>query len=135
MADGRMGAGPGRPRADESVELRRLRTRIDAMDRRIVRLMNERAALGREVGRAKLRDGRRGIRDIEREREVLLRVAMANDGPLPQADLLAIYRRLMAATRELERQDRGRAADGALDGRGGQGPRRTPAPSPSDGGR
>ena len=41
--------------------------------------------------------GRRAIRDAEREREVLLRVTMANEGPLAQADLLALYRRLMAA--------------------------------------
>ena len=38
--------------------------------------------------------GRTAIRDAEREREVLLRVSMANEGPLPQADLLALYRRL-----------------------------------------
>jgi hypothetical protein len=31
---------------------------------------------------------------------------MANMGPLPQADLLAIYRRLMAAARVLEARDR-----------------------------
>ena len=46
--------------------------------------------------------GRRAIRDPEREREVLLRVSMANTGRSPQADLLAIYRRLIAATRALE---------------------------------
>ncbi len=45
------------------------------------------------------------MRDVEREREVLLRVALANLGPLAQADLLAIYRRLIAATRALERRD------------------------------
>jgi hypothetical protein len=33
---------------------------------------------------------------------------MANTGPLPQADLLALYRRLMAATRALEAIDRDR---------------------------
>ena len=33
---------------------------------------------------------------------------MANGGPLPQADLLAVYRRLMTATRELETRDRAR---------------------------
>ncbi len=49
------------------------------------------------------------MRDAEREREVLLRVSMANDGPLPQADLLALYRRLFVATRALEAQDRARA--------------------------
>jgi hypothetical protein len=35
---------------------------------------------------------------------------MANQGPLAQADLLALYRRLMAATRALEAHDRDRAA-------------------------
>lgn len=91
--------------------MRRLRRRIDALDRRIVALLNERAELGREVGRAKADAGRRAIRDAEREREVLLRVTMANTGPVPQGDLLAIYRRLMAATRALEARDRARARD------------------------
>lgn len=86
----------------ESAELRRLRRRIDALDRRIVALLNERARLGLEVGMAKAALGRRGVLDAEREREVLLRVAMANHGPLPQAELLAVYRRLILATRRLE---------------------------------
>ena len=94
--------------ADETPELRRLRRKIDALDRRIVGLLNERAELGREVGQAKLASGRRAIADAEREREVLLRVTMANAGPLPQADLLAMYRRLIAATKALEAQDRRR---------------------------
>jgi chorismate mutase/prephenate dehydratase len=96
-----------RPRRDaETPELRRLRRRIDALDRRIVALLNERAELARDAGRAKAAAGRRAIRDAEREREVLLRVTMANTGPLPQADLLALYRRLMTATRTLEALDR-----------------------------
>jgi chorismate mutase / prephenate dehydratase len=93
----------------EPAELRRLRRRIDALDRRIVRLLNDRAELAREVGRTKARDGRRTVRDAEREREVLLRVSMANAGPTPQADLLAIYRRLFAVARGLETRDRRRA--------------------------
>jgi chorismate mutase / prephenate dehydratase len=93
-------------RDDESAELRRLRRRIDALDRRIVRLLNERAGLARDVGRAKALEGRRSIRDPEREREVLLRVTMANEGPTPQADLLGIYRRLFAVARGLEARDR-----------------------------
>jgi chorismate mutase/prephenate dehydratase len=100
----------------ETPELRRLRRRIDALDRRIVALLNERAELGRNVGRAKSAAGRRAVRDVEREREVLLRVTMANVGPIPQADLLAIYRRLIAATRALEARDRAREQrdDGAF---------------------
>ena len=88
------------PHADP--ELRRLRRRIDALDRRIVALLNERARVGLAVGEAKSNGGGRQVRDPDREREVLLRVAIANEGPLAQADLLAIYRRLIAATRALE---------------------------------
>jgi chorismate mutase/prephenate dehydratase len=83
-----------------------MRQRIDALDRKIVALLNERAELAREAGRTKTLAGWRAIRDAEREREVLLRVTMANGGPLTQADLLALYRRLMAATRALEASDR-----------------------------
>jgi len=93
-------------RIEETAELRRLRKKIDALDRRLVDLLNERATLAREAGRAKTAAGRRAIRDAEREREVLLRVSMANTGPLPQADLVALYRRLFVATRALERRDR-----------------------------
>ena len=105
MADGRRTGGG---RAGDPPELRRLRRRIDALDRRIVRLLNERADLAREVGRVKAAVGRRAIRDSEREREVLLRVSLANDGPTPQADLLAVFRRLFAVARRLERSDRTR---------------------------
>ena len=101
---------------DETAELRRLRKKIDALDRKIVGLLNERAELGRDVGREKAASGRRAIRDAEREREVLLRVTMANTGPMPQADLLAIYRRLMAVTRMLEARDRDRAGRDDRDG-------------------
>jgi chorismate mutase len=140
--DGRRRRDRGRPtsgggRADESasepLEVRRLRRRIDALDHRIVRLLNERAELGREVGRAKLRDGRRRIRDAERERQVLLRVAMANAGPIRQADLLAIYRRLMAATRALERADRAQAARDALSPGDGSASGRPPEDAGPDG--
>jgi chorismate mutase/prephenate dehydratase len=97
-----------RPGGGEPAELRRLRKRIDALDRRIVKLLNERAELAREVGKVKVAAGRRAVRDPEREREVLLRVSMANAGPTPQADLLAIFKRLFAVARRLERSDRTR---------------------------
>ena len=113
------GSRPHRPttaeRDDAAIELARIRDRIDELDKRIVELLNERAVLGKHAGRAKALAGRRAIRDPEREREVLLRVAMANGGPLTQADLLSIYRRVVAATRTLEHKDRGQDA-GSGDG-------------------
>jgi chorismate mutase / prephenate dehydratase len=107
--------------ARESAELRRLRKRIDLLDRKIVALLNERAEVGRAIGRTKASIGRRAIRDADREREVLIRVSMANEGPIAQADLLAIYRRLMAATRAVESRDRERAR-GERNGEGGDEP-------------
>lgn len=100
MADTRRGKQP------ESLELRRLRLRIDELDQRIVALLNERATVALEVGRAKAALGRRAIRDLEREREVLIRIAMSNEGPMPQAHLIALYRLLFKATRALELADR-----------------------------
>jgi chorismate mutase/prephenate dehydratase len=110
--------GAGGPSRTEPAELRRLRRRIDALDRRIVALLNARAELAVEAGRVKAPDGRGAIRDGEREREVLLRVTIANDGPIPQADLLALYRRLMGVTRALEAADR-RTARAELEPRDG----------------
>ena len=97
-----------RPAPDHEAvaELARLRAEIDELDRELVALLNRRAEAARAAGRAKVAAGRRAVRDDGREREVLLRVAMANEGPLPQADLLAIYRRLFRAMRALEARDR-----------------------------
>ena len=104
---GRDGGG-ARGRARVSPELARLRVEIDELDRRIVALINERNELVRAVGHEKLAMGRRFVRDREREREVLLRVSIANDGPTPQADLLSIFRRLIASARALETAERER---------------------------
>jgi chorismate mutase/prephenate dehydratase len=107
--DDRPRPGGGLHEATETPAMRRARRRIDVLDRRIVALLNERTRLGLQAGAAKAADGR-AVRDAEREREVLLRVAAANEGPLPQADLLALYRRVMAITRRLETDARRREA-------------------------
>ena len=82
-------------------ELDVLRSEIDALDREIVGLLNRRARLALEVARTKKRSGR-PIIDVGREREVLARVAMANDGPFPQDALLTLYRQLMETITRLE---------------------------------
>ena len=93
--------------ANETPEVGRLRKRIDALDRRIVRLLNERAALAVEIARARAATGgRSSVRDAAREREVLDRVADANAGPLPDAEVLAVYRRVIAGTRRLQAANR-----------------------------
>ena len=100
--------GGGRRARRSSPELNRLRAEIDELDRRIVVLLNQRAELTRAVGHEKAAIGRRAIRDRDREREVLLRVSIANEGPMSQVDMLAIYRRLIASARALEMAERER---------------------------
>jgi chorismate mutase/prephenate dehydratase len=85
-----------------------LRSEIDELDREIVRLLNRRTRLGLEAGRTKARDGR-PIADKRREREVLVRVAMANEGPLPQDALLALYRQLIETMTRLEKLETGKS--------------------------
>ena len=77
------------------------RKKIDELDRKLAALLNERAAAAVEIGRLK-RNTSLPIYEPEREREVMVRVAMANEGPLPQDALLALYRQLMETIKRLE---------------------------------
>ena len=82
-------------------QLEALRAQIDALDERIVRLLNERAALVRQIGQRKAVAGVPTYRP-DREREVLDKVKAHNRGPLPERTLLAIYRELMSGSFALE---------------------------------
>ena len=100
----------------EALALPELRARIDQLDVQIVHLLNERARLGLAAGRAKKTDGR-PIADSDHEREVLVRVAMANDGPFPQDALLALYRQLIETIKRLEELEHSsEGAKGGADG-------------------
>jgi len=78
-----------------------LRRKIDELDRQIVELLNARARVVVEVGRAK-QAGNLQIYAPDREKAVLDRIAGLNDGPLPQRSLQAIYRELMSGSFALE---------------------------------
>ena len=82
--------------------LQPLRQAIDDVDRRLVALLCERAALAQQVGRVKEAVAAPVYRP-EREAEVLRNVAAANPGPLSEAALVAIFREVMSACRALER--------------------------------
>ncbi len=79
------------------------RRKIDALDRRIVALINERTACAREIGEIK----RRADRDVyapEREKAVYERVEALGGGLLPPGALRAIYREIMSAALSLEKR-------------------------------
>lgn len=79
-----------------------LRARIDDADRRLVALLNERAAIAQEIGRMKHEAGDVDAYRPGREAEVLRRVLADNPGPLADADLARIIREAMAACLALE---------------------------------
>ena len=81
-----------------------LRKQIDELDHELVRLMNERAKVVVEVGEIKRSDkDAPPIYAPDRERAVLDKVKKCNEGPLPDACLLAVYRELMSGSFFLER--------------------------------
>ena len=80
-----------------------IRAEIDAVDRHLLALLNQRAALSREVGRIKAADPDGIIFKPLREHEVLDRLAAANDGPLPEEHLRAIWREIFSSSRALQR--------------------------------
>ncbi len=87
-----------------------LRERIDAIDQEIVSLLNERAQIALEIGQVKQDTGRRTVRDAKREAEVLERVTSASAGLFPEPELVALYRKLIAATRRVQHAQRRQAA-------------------------
>ncbi len=93
---------PGENSNQTERTLESLRKRIDELDRRIVELLNDRARVVVEIGRAKQADGRQAYAP-DREKAVLDRVAELNPGPLPQRTLQAIYRELMSGSFALEK--------------------------------
>ena len=82
--------------------LQPLRDAIDAIDGKLVDLLNERARVATEVGRIKHEVGAPVFRP-EREAEVLRKVAAKSAGPLGEAALSNVFREVMSACRALER--------------------------------
>jgi chorismate mutase / prephenate dehydratase len=83
------------------------RAKIDALDARIVALLNERAEVVREVGRIKSQAGV-GASDPKRVEDVLKRIASANRGPLPNEQLRRIYETIISEMTAFEAADMSR---------------------------
>ena len=82
-----------------------LRTKIDAVDKELLALLNRRAALAGEVGDIKRAEGSPVFRP-EREAQVIQGLQQANPGPLKPENLATIWREVMSACRALEAPQR-----------------------------
>ena len=85
----------------DAARLRALRQKIDALDIRLVRLLNERASLVVQVGRTKRAQGI-PIYAPHREAEVLRKALAANRGPLLDRTIEGVFRELMSGSFALE---------------------------------
>lgn len=85
-----------------SNELEQLRKQIDPLDRQIVELLNRRAQLVVQIGKLK-QDHSLPVYAPDREKKVYERICGANNGPLPDKVLIAIYRELMSGSLLLEK--------------------------------
>jgi chorismate mutase-like protein len=80
------------------------RKQIDAIDRKLVELLNERAKVAHEIGRLK-KQKEMPIYEPDRERIVFDNVRELNPGPLPHRDLLAIFERIMDMMRKIQQEE------------------------------
>ncbi len=83
-----------------SEKLLSLREQIDALDDRILELVNERARLAQAVGH--LKNGI--VYKPEREAQVVARLQKLNLGPLPAESVSVLFKEIMSACRALEQQ-------------------------------
>lgn len=88
---------------DLNHKLDRLRQEIDAVDLQIIKLLNERAGVAREIGRIKA-EYNLSIENQEREAEILQKLSQHSQGPLPAEGAKKIFQAIIAVCRELQKK-------------------------------
>ena len=89
---------PAKPRAT----LSSLRKRIDRLDRGILKLINERAALAHEIGKIKDAAGQT-VYAPDREEQVLARAVELSEGPLSEQCIRSVFREVISGSRAIEK--------------------------------
>ncbi len=84
------------------MELKKLRRKIDSIDRNVTKLLNLRARITLEVAKIKRKKGSSAY-SPDREREILRNLSLINKGPLSIASLEAIYREIMSSSLSLDK--------------------------------
>jgi chorismate mutase-like protein len=80
------------------------RRKIDELDRKLVELLNQRAQAAHEIGKLK-RGAGMPIYEPDREQAVFANAKKANQGPLPDCDLMRIYERIMDIMRQIQQEE------------------------------
>lgn len=84
------------------MSLSEFREKINKIDTKVVKLLNERAELSLSIGQEKLK-AKKGIYSPDREKEVIKRVKALNQGPMRNESVEAVYREIMSSSLSLEK--------------------------------
>jgi chorismate mutase/prephenate dehydratase len=84
------------------MQLKTLRRQIDNLDKKIIRLLNQRAKTSLNIANLKRKQGQ-GIYSPDREREVLKKITAVSKGLLSPKALEAIYREIMSCSLSLDK--------------------------------
>lgn len=85
------------------MNLKDLRKRIDDIDQKVVKLLNQRAQVSAKIGEVKIAN-KGPIYAPDREKQVLSRIKSLNTGPMTFESFEAIYREIMSSSLSLEKQ-------------------------------
>jgi chorismate mutase len=83
-------------------DLERCRIEIDALDLRLLELLNQRTRIVEEIGNVK-QALRLGIYEPKREDQVFSNVTAANQGPLPNDAVKRIFERIIDEMRTVQK--------------------------------
>lgn len=87
--------------SSEEQKITEMRQRIDRIDEKIVKQLNERAKLVLAIRELK-NLAKLPIFDPHREQEILTKLALINDGPLKEDPLKEIYAKILACMKNNE---------------------------------
>jgi chorismate mutase / prephenate dehydratase len=88
-----------------AAQLKALRGQIDKLDLDILKKLNERAGVAKQIGAVKSEQGDL-VFSAAREEEVLANILGGNKGPLSEVTLKSIFRELMSGSRALQKQQK-----------------------------
>ena len=90
------------------------RERINALDLRLLELLNERTRIVEDIGRIK-QECKMPIYEPKREEEVLRNVQAHNAGPMPHDSARRIFERIIDEMRTLQRMRMSSTRDGGVE--------------------
>ena len=89
---------------DRDARLDAIRREIDALDAELLELLNRRGRAVLEVASVKSREAEPRYYRPEREAALLRRLAAMNEGPLPDAEAMRLFREIVSTCRTLEQR-------------------------------